>query len=335
MTYDEAFLRSIVESPDDDTPRLVYADWLDDRGNPRGEFIRVQCRLARMTPDNALRPQLETRARELLDRHQDQWLGPLRPLLSRWVFRRGFLDVISVPAAAYLRHATLPHPPTVRRVEVDLDDFDAPPSAFELVPESVARENVVMPVGFRGRTLVLAMSRPRDVSMLQKLVFILNRDIEPVAAREEDVIEAISRHYGNAEVTSVDTCCFVDWSDDVEPGMGPGLDPGDDDSPVARLVTLIIAEAVSRRATRIHIEPRPEGVSVLYLIDGDWEVRDVPPRRLLGPMVARIRFLSGLAEDDPTVEQAGLLRATIQGRPVEVGVSIRPSPEGPSVLLSL
>jgi uncharacterized protein (TIGR02996 family) len=46
----QAFLRSIIENWEDDTPRLVYADWLEEHGNAdRAEFIRVQCELARMT----------------------------------------------------------------------------------------------------------------------------------------------------------------------------------------------------------------------------------------------------------------------------------------------
>ena len=44
MTHDEAFLQAIIDNPDDDAPRLIYADWLEERGDPRGEFIRVQWR---------------------------------------------------------------------------------------------------------------------------------------------------------------------------------------------------------------------------------------------------------------------------------------------------
>ena len=43
MTHDDAFLQAIIEDPDHDAPRLLYADWLEERGDPRGEFIRVQC----------------------------------------------------------------------------------------------------------------------------------------------------------------------------------------------------------------------------------------------------------------------------------------------------
>jgi uncharacterized protein (TIGR02996 family) len=51
MTRDD-FLRAVLAAPDDDTPRLAFADWLDEHGEPeRAEFIRVQCRLARLGHD--------------------------------------------------------------------------------------------------------------------------------------------------------------------------------------------------------------------------------------------------------------------------------------------
>jgi uncharacterized protein (TIGR02996 family) len=60
MTSDEAFLRDICEHPEDDAPRLVYADWLEEHGNPeRAEFIRVQCRLAALPEDDPAHDALE------------------------------------------------------------------------------------------------------------------------------------------------------------------------------------------------------------------------------------------------------------------------------------
>jgi uncharacterized protein (TIGR02996 family) len=71
MTHDNAFRRDIIENPDDDTPRLVYADWLDEHGQPeRAEFIRVQCELARMPAGDPRRAELEARERELLYRRR-------------------------------------------------------------------------------------------------------------------------------------------------------------------------------------------------------------------------------------------------------------------------
>lgn len=169
MTLHDAFLQTILANPEDDTPRLVYSDWLDERGDPRGEFIRVQCRLAMLSADDERRPPLEQQERQLLERHQDQWLGLLRPLLDGWAFRRGFLDAVRVPAASYLRHTSLPLPATVRRVEVDLAGFEVPADVLEWIPASVAYENVLLPVGFRGGTLVLAVQNPPDPDIVDRL----------------------------------------------------------------------------------------------------------------------------------------------------------------------
>ena len=62
MTHDQAFLRAICEAPDDDAPRLVYADWLEERGYLRGEFIRVQCMYARLAPPDTGADENATRA---------------------------------------------------------------------------------------------------------------------------------------------------------------------------------------------------------------------------------------------------------------------------------
>jgi uncharacterized protein (TIGR02996 family) len=57
MSDDTAFLARIIAAPADNRPRLVYADWLEEHGDPRGEFIRVQCELATVRPCKYIRPQ--------------------------------------------------------------------------------------------------------------------------------------------------------------------------------------------------------------------------------------------------------------------------------------
>jgi uncharacterized protein (TIGR02996 family) len=65
MTQDEAFLQAIIENPDDESLRLVYADYLDEQCDQRGEFIRVQCALAGLAYDDPRREALDVREREL------------------------------------------------------------------------------------------------------------------------------------------------------------------------------------------------------------------------------------------------------------------------------
>ena len=116
-----ALWAAIRAAPGDDTPRLVYADWLDDHGDPaRAEFIRVQVRLAQLGPDRRKgrkeRLPLETREKMLLAAHQERWAGPLcRALagdgtsespadwLDRLTFHRGFIRVLYLGFGSILR----------------------------------------------------------------------------------------------------------------------------------------------------------------------------------------------------------------------------------------
>ena len=85
MTHEANFLRDILENPGDDTPRLIYADWLDERGDPRGMFIRVQCALARVPDDDPCRAELMRREKSLLRLHKKTWVEPLRGF-AKWPF---------------------------------------------------------------------------------------------------------------------------------------------------------------------------------------------------------------------------------------------------------
>ncbi len=105
MTPDDAFLHDIIEHPDDDSLRLIYADYLDERDDPRGEFIRVQVELARLHEDDPRRDELEARQRGLLMFNDKEWLGPLRGLVSAWTYRRGFVEAICIPAQTLLQQA--------------------------------------------------------------------------------------------------------------------------------------------------------------------------------------------------------------------------------------
>src|SRR6516162_7801674 len=127
MTHSDAFLRAIADNPYDDTPRLVYADWLDEHDDPgRAEFIRLQCELEPMRDQYEIdrAAELHNREDELLREHRQKWIGPMpegcddRSAEVPAEFRRGFVDIVSMPVRTFLERGLEVRQlhPTVRRV---------------------------------------------------------------------------------------------------------------------------------------------------------------------------------------------------------------------------
>lgn len=112
MTDEDSLLDAIAESPRDDTPRLVYADWLDEHDRPvQAEFIRLQCTLAGLD-DRSMRVrrqniELWRRQQEILEHHRRELLGPLDTFIHERdaVFERGFLAELSLEVDAFRQHA--------------------------------------------------------------------------------------------------------------------------------------------------------------------------------------------------------------------------------------
>jgi uncharacterized protein (TIGR02996 family) len=103
---DPDFIPAIQETIDDDTPRLIYSDWLDDHGQPeRAEFIRVQIDLANLPVNDTRRIALRGRERELLRRYGTEWRKPFRNLVRRLEFHRGFPERVVVDGPVFLGHS--------------------------------------------------------------------------------------------------------------------------------------------------------------------------------------------------------------------------------------
>lgn len=151
----DELLRAVIARPEDDAPRLVLADRWMERGDPRGEFIQIQCALGRriegatgrvpdapqvteadwgwldraaflrLDPPN--RAALEAREATLYRKHVKHWLEPVRPYFRTWSWRRGFLDHVTAPGAAFFDGAAAllaAHPVAVSLEKMDRAAFD-------------------------------------------------------------------------------------------------------------------------------------------------------------------------------------------------------------------
>src|SRR5205823_6357001 len=124
-----------------------------------------------------LQPQLRPKYLAKLERHQDSAPKGPDPTPSVADGMRAVADFVQVP-------------------HVDLTDVTIPKSVISLVPESIARENTLLPLVKEGGVIKIAMSDPTDFNTIQKLQFVLNKDVCPISSPREQILEAIDRHYG-------------------------------------------------------------------------------------------------------------------------------------------
>jgi uncharacterized protein (TIGR02996 family) len=114
----DPFLETILENPDEDAPRLVYADWLEEQGDPRSEFIRVQCELASLEDDDSRSGELHDRETALLNLHGEKWRAEIPDWArAKCEFRRGFVEEVTLwRSDVFSELNLLPHCAPVRRL---------------------------------------------------------------------------------------------------------------------------------------------------------------------------------------------------------------------------
>ena len=188
-------------------------------------------------------------------------------------------------------------------------------AVIELMPESIARENMVLPVGMDGETLVIATANPWDVETRDNLRFILNRNVSLVVADRQTIINGINFGYGQIEGESADSMLmefhetgdayfgYVDQGESADSMLQEFTDTmidftetvDDEDEEdfapaVVRLVDTMFAEMVQLKASKIELKKFEDQVEVRYLIDGESRVRDQLPLRQWMAIVQEIKL---------------------------------------------
>jgi len=226
---------------------------------------------------------------------------------------------------------------------VDLTEVTIPETIIELVPESVARENAILPLAEEDDALKVIVSDPYDIDTVEKLRFILNRRIEIALAPRDKILEAINKYYSQIEGESADSVLqeFTDTKIDftetetTTSSVGSNEAVDENSAPIVRLVQLMITEAVQLRASDIHVEPFEEIVRIRYRIDGILHKRDSPPRRLLGAIISRIKILAKMDIAERRRPQDGRIKITVGDKELDLRVSIIPTSHGQSCVMRI
>ena len=219
---------------------------------------------------------------------------------------------------------------------IDLTDIEVPDEAIKLMTAATARESNVVPISTDGLSVKLAVADPSDFGMIQKLSFIMNKEIVPVVASLEQIRELINKVYPQEEVD--DTAPLIDFSEiENEFAQADAGRAGDDggEGGVIKLVNKILSEGVELRASDIHIEPFATRVRIRYRVDGVLVEKENPPYRYLLPILSRLKIMAGIDISEKRRPQDGRIKTSLKGRDFDLRLSLLPTVYGQSAVMRI
>ncbi|GMV98979.1 MAG: pilus biosynthesis protein TapB [Candidatus Hydrogenedentota bacterium] len=209
------------------------------------------------------------------------------------------------------------------------------------VPETLARQYLMLPVSVTGDVLTLAMADPLNIMALDDLRMLTSYEIEPVVAVESELMEAINKHYGGNKSAELynelvtddrqDSLEVLEEKDTIEDIASNEAEA--QDAPIVRLANLILVNALEARASDIHIEPFEKVLRVRYRIDGMLEETKSPPKSMQAALISRLKIMSNLDIAEHRLPQDGRFRIKYRAKEVDFRVSILPCYYGEKVVM--
>ena len=224
---------------------------------------------------------------------------------------------------------------------VDLTHTKVSPEALTSVPLKLVHRRGLMPLSRENGTLVVATGDPFDVYALDELAMATGLEVQPVLAVPREINRLIKTYFGVGGET---VSALVQERGQEEVELLEGLEADDSEAAkmaqeagVVKLVNEILIEAANERASDIHIEPEEHSLRIRYRIDGLLQTQPMPPEinRFQAAIISRIKIMSRLNIAEKRLPQDGRIKMRVQGREIDVRVSIIPMVHGEGICMRL
>lgn len=216
---------------------------------------------------------------------------------------------------------------------LDLEAFPVDMGAANLVVNTAAKRYQAVPVAFVDkRTLLLAMADPSNVLAVDDVAIMTGYEVRVAVASPEAIGDLISRMARLEDVVSGESS--VEEADDSQAEI-VNLRETADDAPVVKLVNQIVAQAVERGASDVHLAPDGHEVRVRVRVDGIMQDITTVPRRMAAGVVSRVKIMAELDIAERRLPQDGRVSLTVEGRHIDLRVVTLPSVHGESIVMRI
>jgi len=220
---------------------------------------------------------------------------------------------------------------------------DIPENTLKAVPVKFIRDHLILPFRLDSGNLYAATMNPNDLDVLNDIRFISGYSVVPHLAAEYHLLKAIEKFY-HMETAAPESCQVMkdipgeedlEFSEEKEEEITATEELKDSDAPVVRLVNVIIREAITQKASDIHIEPYENELRVRFRIDGTLSTLLTPSIKYANVITSRVKIMSGLDISERRLPQDGRFKVRANGNRVDFRVSTFPGMFGEKVVLRL
>ena len=229
---------------------------------------------------------------------------------------------------------------------IDLKNYEVDPEVLEIIPSKMARKYNFFPLFRIDGTLLIAMTDPKNVKIIDEVTQVTQLEISPALSSKEAVAEAIQRYYGVQEESILDIqnenlqdiLEIIEAEEDQkeEEKSSADLERLADDAPVVKMTNMVLIQSIVEGASDVHFNPEEDQLRVRYRVDGMLRDSHHLPKNLQQAVISRIKILANLDIAENRIPQDGQLRLRLKdGRQIDIRVSTLPSAYGENVVLRI
>lgn len=220
----------------------------------------------------------------------------------------------------------------IKRINLELTTIDK--RAIKAVPENICLKNDLIPFGFDGNKIKVAMWDPLNIFAIDDIYIASGFEVETYLATRDEIKRTIERQYSDEQVTKAAEELSKEKQGDSK-SQGNVEETFDDikNAPVVKMIDYLIKNAIEQRASDIHIEPYEKIVRIRYRIDGQLQQVSTLSIDSLPPLVTRIKIMANLNIAEKRLPQDGRIITRLTDKEVDLRVSILPMISGEKIVI--
>jgi type IV pilus assembly protein PilB len=219
--------------------------------------------------------------------------------------------------------------------------------AIRAVPETIAKNQMLIPIRKEGNLLTIAITDPLNVFATDDLKLLTGCDIRMVVASDIEIKSALDKYYAKKSKKKNENQ-FQDTVNELNMSQASGaptvefikesifdVEEETEGAPAVKLTNMILSEAVQKGASDIHIEPMEDKLNIRFRIDGVLQMQPAPPKKIQSSLISRLKVMGDMDISERRLPQDGRTKIQVADRELDIRISSIPTVYGEKIVLRL